>query len=72
MSAKPSRAGTQSCGGAARTASTYTITDNDSPVVLAKNWTNGIAGDAVGLSISGEIGQLFKNRMLKGNIFQGR
>ncbi len=44
---------TTSCGGAARTASTYTITDNDSPVVLAKNWTNGIAGDAVGLAISG-------------------
>ncbi len=46
---------TTSCGGAARTASTYTITDNDSPVVLAKNWTNGIAGDAVGLSISGGL-----------------
>jgi hypothetical protein len=44
---------TTSCGGAARTASTYTITDNDSPVVLAKNWTNGIAGDAVSLAISG-------------------
>lgn len=44
---------TTSCGGAARTASTYTITDNDSPVVLAKSWSNGIAGDAVGLSISG-------------------
>lgn len=46
---------TSSCGGAARTASTYTITDNDSPVVLAKNWTNGIAGDAVGLTISGGL-----------------
>jgi len=44
---------TTSCGGAARTASTYTITDNDSPVVLAKNWTNGIAGDAVSLAIAG-------------------
>ncbi|MBE1528596.1 hypothetical protein GGC65_003052 [Sphingopyxis sp. OAS728] len=44
---------TTSCGGAARTASTYTITDNDSPVVLAKSWTNGIAGDAVGLAIAG-------------------
>ena len=32
----------------ARTASTYTITDNDLPVVLAKTWDNGIAGDAVG------------------------
>lgn len=46
---------TTSCGGTPRTASTYTITDNDSPVVLAKNWTNGIAGDAVGLSISGGL-----------------
>jgi trimeric autotransporter adhesin len=46
---------TSSCGGTARTASTYTITDNDSPVVLAKNWTNGIVGDAVGLSISGGL-----------------
>lgn len=44
---------TTSCGGAARTASTYTITDNDSPVVLAKNWTNGIAGDTVSLAIAG-------------------
>ncbi len=44
---------TSSCGGAARTASTYTITDNDSPVVLAKNWVTGIAGDAVSLAISG-------------------
>ncbi|NIJ39058.1 hypothetical protein FHR22_003792 [Sphingopyxis panaciterrae] len=48
-------ASTASCGGTARTASTYTITDNDSPVVLAKSWTNGIAGDAVGLSISGGL-----------------
>ena len=46
---------TTSCGGAARTASTYTITDNDSPVVLAKNWTNGIAGDAVSLAIAGGL-----------------
>jgi hypothetical protein len=46
---------TTSCGGAARTASTYTITDNDSPVVLAKNWSNAITGDAVGLSIAGGL-----------------
>ncbi|WP_428631147.1 hypothetical protein [Sphingopyxis sp.] len=46
---------TSSCGGAARTASTYTITDNDSPVVLAKAWTNGIAGDAVSLTMSGGL-----------------
>lgn len=46
---------TSSCGGTPRTASSYTITDNDSPVVLAKNWTNGIAGDAVSLSIAGGV-----------------
>ncbi|MDO9367110.1 MAG: hypothetical protein Q7T68_00925 [Sphingopyxis sp.] len=46
---------TSSCGGAARAASTYTITDNDSPVVLAKNWMNGITGDAVGLAITGGL-----------------
>ena len=44
---------TSSCGGAATTAGTYTITDNDSPVVLAKNWVTGIAGDAVSLAITG-------------------
>ncbi len=44
---------TSSCGGAARTASTYTITDNDSPVVLTKNWVTGIVGDAVSLAITG-------------------
>jgi hypothetical protein len=44
---------TSTCGGAARTASTYTITDNDSPVVLAKNWVTGIVGDAVSLAITG-------------------
>lgn len=46
---------TASCGGAPITASIYTITDNDSPVVLAKAWTNGIAGDAVSLSIAGGL-----------------
>ncbi len=46
---------TTNCGGAARTASTYTITDNDSPVVLAKTWTNGIVGDAVSLTMSGGL-----------------
>lgn len=48
-------AGTSSCGSAAITSSTYTITDNDSPVVLAKTWTNGITGDAVSLAISGGL-----------------
>lgn len=46
-------ASTASCGGAAVTASTYTISDNDSQVTLTKNWTNGIAANAVSLSISG-------------------
>lgn len=46
---------TASCGGTPITAATYTITDNDSPVVLAKAWTNGIANDAVSLSISGGL-----------------
>lgn len=46
---------TSSCGGTPITAATYTITDNDSPVVLAKAWTNGIANDAVSLSISGGL-----------------
>lgn len=46
---------TASCGGAPITASSYTITDNDSPVVLAKAWTNGIASDAVSLSIVGGL-----------------
>jgi hypothetical protein len=46
---------TSSCGGTPITAATYTITDNDSPVVLAKAWTNGIANDAVSLAISGGL-----------------
>ena len=48
-------ASTASCGGTPITTSTYTITDNDSPVVLAKAWTNGIANDAVSLSIAGGL-----------------
>lgn len=46
---------TSSCGGTPITAATYTITDNDSPVVLTKAWTNGIANDAVSLAISGGL-----------------
>ena len=46
---------TSSCGGTPITAATYTITDNDSPVVLTKAWTNGIANDAVSLTISGGL-----------------
>jgi uncharacterized repeat protein (TIGR01451 family) len=41
------------CGGVATAGTTYTITDDDSPVVLAKQWTNGIVGNAVNLSITG-------------------
>lgn len=46
---------TSSCGGTPITAATYTITDNDSPVVLTKAWTNGIANDAVSLAITGGL-----------------
>ena len=46
-------ASTSSCGGTPITNATYTITDNESPVVLTKAWVNGIAGDAVSLAISG-------------------
>jgi hypothetical protein len=46
---------TASCGGTPITAATYTITDNDSPVVLTKAWTNGIANDAVSLAIAGGL-----------------
>lgn len=46
-------AGTQTCGGAPISSTTYTITDNDSPVVLTKNWVNGRAGDAASLTITG-------------------
>lgn len=47
--------GTSSCGAAPIAVSTYTITDNDSPVVLTKAWTTGIAGDAVNLTITGGL-----------------
>lgn len=46
---------TSGCGGTPITTSSYTITDNDSPVVLAKTWTNGIAGDSVDLAIAGGL-----------------
>lgn len=47
------RSSNSSCGGAPIATTTYTITDNDSPVVLTKAWTNGRSGDAVSLAISG-------------------
>lgn len=45
--------GSTSCGAAAQATSTYTITDNDSPITFSKAWVNGKTGDAVGLSITG-------------------
>ncbi len=44
---------TQNCGGSPVSATTYTITDDDSPVVLDKQWSTGIAGNSVSLAISG-------------------
>lgn len=43
---------TLTCGSAARTTTTYTITDDDSRVTLRKQWTNAIVGDDATLSLS--------------------
>jgi uncharacterized repeat protein (TIGR01451 family) len=43
---------TVTCGSAARTTTTYTITDNDSRVTLRKQWTNAIVGDDATLTLS--------------------
>jgi uncharacterized repeat protein (TIGR01451 family) len=43
---------TTTCGSAAQTSSTYTITDNDARVTLRKQWTNAIAGDDATLTLS--------------------
>lgn len=43
---------TVTCGSAARTTSTYTITDNDARVTLRKQWTNAIVGDDAALTLS--------------------
>jgi uncharacterized repeat protein (TIGR01451 family) len=43
---------TTTCGSAAQTATTYTITDDDSRVTLRKQWTNAIVGDDATLTIS--------------------
>lgn len=43
---------TVTCGTAARTSSTYTITDNDSRVTLRKQWTNAIVSDDATLTLS--------------------
>ena len=43
---------TVTCGTAARTTTTYTVTDNDSRVTLRKQWTNAIVGDDATLTVS--------------------
>ena len=43
---------TTTCGTAAQTTSTYTITDNDARVTLRKQWTNAIVGDDATLTLS--------------------
>lgn len=48
-------ASTQLCGSPPVAATTYTITDDDAAVVVTKNWVNGIAGDTVGLTITGGL-----------------
>jgi uncharacterized repeat protein (TIGR01451 family) len=43
---------TTTCGSAAQTTTTYTITDDDSRVTLRKQWTNAIVGDDATLTVS--------------------
>lgn len=43
---------TVTCGSAAQTTTTYTITDDDSRVTLRKQWTNAIVGDDATLTLS--------------------
>lgn len=43
---------TVTCGLAAQTTTTYTITDNDSRVTLRKQWTNAIVSDDATLTLS--------------------
>ena len=43
---------TTTCGSAAQTTSTYTITDDDSRVTLRKQWTNAAIGDDANVTIS--------------------
>lgn len=43
---------TVTCGTAARTTTTYTVTDNDSRVTLRKQWTNAIVGDDAAVTLS--------------------
>lgn len=43
---------TTTCGSAAQTTSTYTITDDDSRVTLRKQWSNAVVGDDANVTIS--------------------
>jgi uncharacterized repeat protein (TIGR01451 family) len=43
---------TVTCGSAAQTTTTYTITDDDSRVTLRKQWTNAIVGDDATVTVS--------------------
>jgi uncharacterized repeat protein (TIGR01451 family) len=43
---------TVTCGSAAQTTTTYTITDDDSRVTLRKQWTNAIVGDDADVTLS--------------------
>lgn len=43
---------TTTCGTAAQTTTTYTITDNDARVTLRKQWANAIVGDDATLTLS--------------------
>ena len=43
---------TTTCGSAAQTTTTYTITDDDSRVTLRKQWVNAIVGDDATLTVS--------------------
>jgi uncharacterized repeat protein (TIGR01451 family) len=42
---------TVTCGSAAQTATNYTITDDDSRIILRKQWTNAIVGDDATLTL---------------------
>lgn len=43
---------TTSCGAAAQTTGSYTITDNDARVTLRKQWVNALAGDDADLTVT--------------------
>lgn len=45
-------ANTTTCGAAAQTSGSYTITDNDARVTLRKQWVNALAGDDATLTVA--------------------